>query len=382
MRIAVIIPSFYPALVYGGSTFASYHLTKAASDNGLSIAVSTTNANGRKLLDVPVNEFTQLDNFQIKYYHEQWVNFFSLKYLIGVWNDIKSADVVHIQSIFSYPTPIALLYAFIQRKKVLLSPRGSLAAWSFQIKGNLKRAWIHCFIKPFVKKHTWHATSEKEVNDIRNIFPNAKVELITDGTFVEEYNSTTIERKDLLQSFGLLDGDYLAAMGRIHAVKGYDLLIESMSFWEKEFPKLKLLIAGTDEGDLSRLEGLVKKLDLGGKIHFIGAVKGEKKQAFLKHAKGLALPSHTENFGIVVVEALACGTPVIASKKTPWAKLEKAEAGHWVENDPNSLAIGISNLLLNTSIDWERNAKLLSQDFDWATVAKRYKQVLEKIHNE
>lgn len=382
MRVAVIIPSFYPAVVYGGSTFASYHLTKAASDNGLKIHVSTTNANGDKRLAVAVNKFTDLDGFQVKYYHEQKVNHFSLSYLLGIWKDIRTADVVHIQSIFSYPTPIALFYAFIQRKKVLLSPRGSLAAWSFQIKGSLKKAWLSFFIKPFVKKCTWHATSEKEANDIYSLFPKAQVELITDGTFVEEYQTTTIDRKDLLKRFDLSDGDYLAAMGRIHTVKGYDLLIESMLLVQKEFPKLKLLIAGQDEGDLKKLIKLLQKHALEEKVHFVGSLKGEEKQAFLKHAHALVLPSHTENFGIVVVEALACGTAVIASNKTPWAILEKAKAGYWLENTSPSLAKGITNLLSNTSIDWERNAKLLSQEFDWGTVAKRYKQVLEKIYNE
>ena len=81
MRVVVIIPSFYPAIVYGGSTFASYHLTKAAAESGVDLWVSTTNANGCERLDKEVNIFQSLDQFKIKYYHEELVNYFSSSFI-------------------------------------------------------------------------------------------------------------------------------------------------------------------------------------------------------------------------------------------------------------------------------------------------------------
>ena len=68
---------------------------------------------------------------------------------------------------------------------------------------------------------------------------------------------------------------------------------------------------------------MVKKHGLTSKVSFIGNVLGEKKELFLRKAKCLVMPSHTENFGIVAVEAMAQGTPVIASKNTPWEIIEK-----------------------------------------------------------
>ena len=123
MRVAVIIPSFYPALIYGGSIFASYNLTTYASALNIDIWVSTTNANGRKRLNVKTNEFIPLHKFHVKYYHENILNLLSLRLIFGIYNDIKKSDLIHIQSIFSYPTPISLLFSKILKKKVLLSPR-------------------------------------------------------------------------------------------------------------------------------------------------------------------------------------------------------------------------------------------------------------------
>ena len=380
MRVVVIIPSFYPAIVYGGSTFASYHLTKAAAESGVDLWVSTTNANGCERLDKEVNIFQSLDQFKIKYYHEELVNYFSSSYIFGIFKDIKNADVVHIQSIFSYPTPLALFYSMLFRKKVLLSPRGSLAQWSFQIKGWHKKQWIKCLITPFIKTVTWHATSEKEKNDILKIFPKAHVKIISDGTFLDQ-SKTALTRVDMFNSLSLKESRYIAAMGRIHPVKGYDILIKSFQIIKKSNPDLKLLIAGSDEGDLKHLTELVSSFKLDNQVVFVGPVSGATKESFLQNAELLVLPSHTENFGIVVVEALAQGTPVVASNKTPWRVLEKFNAGYWVENTTNEIAHSIINLLSNTTTNWEMNAKLLSKEFDWYKIAKRYKHILEEIHN-
>ena len=151
MKVALVIPSFYPATVYGGSIFASCYLTKEAAHQGLDIRVLTTNANGKKRLNLVSNKFIDLDGFKIKYYHEQCIKYFSFRLLFGLWNDIRSTDVLHLQAIFSYPTPITLMLVFFN-KKVLLSPRGSLFKYSFEKGSFLKIIWLNLMIKPFVKK--------------------------------------------------------------------------------------------------------------------------------------------------------------------------------------------------------------------------------------
>ena len=90
---------------------------------------------------------------------------------------------------------------------------------------------------------------------------------------------------------------------------------------------------------------MVQKHGLTSKVSFIGNVSGEEKELFLRKAKCLVMPSHTENFGIVAVEAMAQGTPVIASKNTPWEIIEKRKAGFWSENNPMDLKKSIERLL-------------------------------------
>ena len=369
MKVALVIPSFYPATVYGGSIFASYYLTKEAAHQGLDIRVLTTNANGKERLKIVSNKFIDLDGFKIKYYHEQCIKYFSFRLLFGLWKDLKSTDVLHLQAIFSYPTPIALLLAFFFNKKVLLSPRGSLSKYSFQKGSFMKTLWLNLLIKPFVKKVYWHATSTKEESEIKTLFPNAKIYLISDGTYVEEMKPVEKE-------------NYIAALGRIHPVKGYDLLIESFAQIHTQYPEFLLKIAGKDDGCKAALEELVQKHALTRKVSFIGNVSGEEKELFLRKAKCLVMPSHTENFGIVAVEAMAQGTPVIASKNTPWEIIEKRKAGFWSENNPMDLKKSIEHLLDVKMGEYEKNAHSLAKEYDWRHIAKQYQQVLEEIYNE
>ncbi|MBK8389049.1 MAG: glycosyltransferase family 4 protein, partial [Saprospiraceae bacterium] len=105
----------------------------------------------------------------------------------------------------------------------------------------------------------------------------------------------------------------------------------------KYFQKLsyKLIIAGNNTNlYFKELEELVEKLNLSKSIEFIGEVMGEEKENLLAKSYFLILPSDSENFGNVVIEALAQGTPVITTKGTPWEVLEKRNAGFWVENTP------------------------------------------------
>lgn len=370
MRVALIIPSFYPAVVYGGSTFASYDLTKEAANNGMDIWVSTTNANGDCRLEKETNSYLQQDKFKVKYYNEEIIKYFSARMLVGLWRDIKMADVVHLQAIFSYPTPIALLYSFLQNKKVLFSPRGSFSKWSFSKAKFLKKTWINFLIKPFVKSVTWHATSVKEQDEIKLLFPKAKVKVISDGTYVK---SASLEK---------VTENYIAALGRLHPVKGYDLLIQAMPGVLAKHPTIKLKIAGDDEGEKEQLQRLVKDLKLENVVEFVGSVKGSEKTVFLQRAKCLLMPSHTENFGIVAVEAMAQGTAVIASNNTPWKIIEERKAGFWISNEPTVIAQTILKLLAEKEEELQKNASLLAKEYDWGHIAKQYQQVLEELCNE
>ena len=372
MKLAVVIPYFYPAYVYGGAVFAAYHLSQKISENGIEVDVLTTNSNGDKTLDVPTNKLINLNNLKVKYYDRGVLPFFSFKMILGLARDIKNADIVHIQSIYSLSTIVALFHSYLQHKKVLLSPRGSLTAWSFHHRGYFKRLWIKFLMKPLVNNIHWHATSEKEVNEIYNFFPKAKIELIPDGV---DFNKSKI-REDSNQKWK--NSYYIACLGRIHEIKGYDIMLNAMPEIIKVYPELNLFIAGMDEGELSNLKRLSVDLQIEKNVEFVGALESDDKNCFLKYAQCLVMPSHTENFGIVAAEALFQNTPVIASKNTPWKSLEEKHAGFHIDNTPQAIKESVVSLLADVE-SYSKNTFRVVEQFSWEKIAKSFKATLNKI---
>jgi glycosyltransferase involved in cell wall biosynthesis len=127
-------------------------------------------------------------------------------------------------------------------------------------------------------------------------------------------------------------------LGRLHEKKGCDLLIEAFGKWRREDASSEawqLILAGPcgEESWLRRLHEMAEALCPPGSVHFPGMVKGDRKWGLLQSADAFILPSHQENFGLAVAEALACGLPVLISDKVNiWREIQDAGAG-LVERD-------------------------------------------------
>jgi len=132
----------------------------------------------------------------------------------------------------------------------------------------------------------------------------------------------------------LKEKHFLLFMGRIHPKKGCDLLIEAFASVRREDPECRLVIAGPDQmGMHSQLMALARRTQVADRISWTGMISGDIKQGAIEAAEAFILPSHQENFGIVVAEALACGKPVLISNKVNiWREIEQDGAG-LVAND-------------------------------------------------
>ncbi|WP_452218519.1 hypothetical protein [Lacinutrix undariae] len=131
MKISLIIPSFYPATVYGGPIFSTLHTCETLSDlDDVTMYVSTTNANRDKKLDVELNKWQQFKtNFFVKYYNTTFIHVISLPMFVGIWSDMKKSDIIQVQPVFNLSSLFAVIYSKILKKPILISPRGSLCVW-------------------------------------------------------------------------------------------------------------------------------------------------------------------------------------------------------------------------------------------------------------
>lgn len=127
---------------------------------------------------------------------------------------------------------------------------------------------------------------------------------------------------------------YLLYLSRIHPKKGCDLLIEAFAKHAAACPELDLVVAGPDQEDwVKTLQARAKALGVEDRIHWPGMLRGDAKWGAFRGAQAFILPSHQENFGIVVAESLACGTPVLITDKVNiWREVKDGNGG-LVETD-------------------------------------------------
>ena len=365
MKIVHIVPSFYPAHIYGGPIESTYQLCRHLALNGCHVRVLTTDANGpNEVLNVEKDREVKIsDGVYVRYCKRAVPHTISLTFLSLLPSYISWADVVHLAAVYSFPTIPTLLGSKILNKPVIWSPQGSFKRWEGSTRVQMKALWnqICQFVAP--SKLILHVTSEEEAKESSEIFTKLKTFVIPNGV-------TIPDRVKHHKSDGVFRLLYL---GRLHPIKGIENLLEACKiFYCKSELVWPLNIAGA--GDPKYTDGLrikVRDFGLSQTVKMVGEVRGDVKQNLFENADVVVVPSYTENFGMVVAEALAHGVPVIASKGTPWKRLEEIGCGVWVNNDPRSLAGAIEQMSNMPLRDMGQSGReWMAKEFSWVIRAK------------
>lgn len=281
-------------------------------------------------------------------------------------------DVVHVHGLWQCPGVYARRAALRHGRPLVLSPRGMLEPWAMAQRGWLKRLALWTWEGRNLRAaRVIHATSEAEAAGVRSLALGAPCLVVPNGVAAP----APVEdgpRRDVL------------VLGRYHPVKGGDLLIQAWGRLWRDFPGCSLRFAGPDDGGTrAAWEALASRLGIGASaIAFDGPVTGAAKWPLLRGARVLALPSHSENFGNVVLEALSQGTPVLASDRTPWSSLAERECGWWVPNEPASLERALRRALALPEEEGRRmreHAVRHASSFSWEAVARRFLEIYGRL---
>ena len=250
-----------------------------------------------------------------------------------------------------------------------------------------KKLWLKYLIKPFAHKIYWHTTAEQEKEEVLKYFPQARVIVIPNGIDLEEFQQLITSSneqswfKKYLSSKDISVEPIIVSMGRVHKKKGFDILINAFQKILSDHPSAHLFIAGENEGEQENLLKLAKSLNILDKVHFTGQVNGNEKLSFLSEADLFVLPSHNENFGNVYAEALAAGTPIIASKNTPWKEVEQYNCGRWVDNSINSTTEAMLDLLSQDLKIMGDNGREYIKRFSWQNIGKQFDELFNQMIN-
>ena len=326
MRILHVVPTYLPATRYGGPIVSVHGLCRALAARGHDVHVFTTNVDGDGTSEVPLGVAVPLQGVNVHYFASPFRRLYYSPEMRKALRSINEFDVVHLHSVFLWPTYAAARAAEKAGVPYVVSPRGMLVPELIDRKSrSVKRAWIRLFEnRTLWRSSLVHFTSQQEESDAeRTGVPIPRAAIIPNGVELPPDRATN-------------RGDGLLFLGRINWKKGLDRLIEAMRL----LPEARLTIAGNDEENyrdsLPHLEN----------VRFVGPVSGEAKDEMLRGAAALVLPSYSENFGNVVLEAMAVATPVVVTPEVGLAaEVERSGSGVVTPNEPPALAAALRALL-------------------------------------
>jgi len=259
-----------------------------------------------------------------------------------------------------------------QQKKIpyIITPRGMLEPWILARNPWKKKIALFLYQKKTIKRASYlHVTSQMEAENIKKMGFNNPIRIIPNGIDLNE-------TKQIKTYYGTKKMVFLS---RIHPKKGIELLLEAWQNCNTEGWTLE--IAGNGEVAYSEsLNQTAKHLE---NVRFVGPQYGEAKWNFLRSADVLVLPTHSENFGMAVAEALAVGVPVITTHGTPWEDLETYECGWWIQLSVSNLQRALLKAMQTPAHELElmgaNGRKLIENKYDIKEVAKKIKELYQII---
>lgn len=255
----------------------------------------------------------------------------------------------------------------------VVTPHGMLDPWPLRHKALKKKIGWHVYQKRLLNAATiLHATSEREAEQFRKLGLKSNIAVIPWGVNIPC-------SKPICPDSGVKTAVFL---GRVFPVKGLPMLIQA---WADVRPRgWRLLIAGPDEaGHQAELESQISAAGVGDVISLVGSLGGEVKTKFLFSSKLFILPTHSENFGLVVPEALAHGLPVITTQGAPWQLLEEERCGWWTSVTVDGIAAALREATSKPAEELadmgERGRAVVAERFAWPAIAQQFVQLYEGV---
>jgi glycosyltransferase involved in cell wall biosynthesis len=305
---------------------------------------------------------------------------------------LSAYDLIHVHQLWRLVPTLTADACRRRRVPYLIAPHTSLSNWALSQKRAKKTvARELLWNRIFRGAAGFHALNELEAAEIReSVGPNGPpVFVVPNGVFLPEFSGAPVGECPAasLGRFTPADGErpYILFLARLHTMKGPDLLLEAFASVARERSELQLVFAGADFGMLQQLRQRAAELRLSERVHFLGLVSGSDRLWLLQRAVCLCQPSRDEGFSLSILEAMACGRPVVISDRCKFPEVAQQGAGIIV---PLSVADIAAALLLyagqpaSRAADGRSARQLVERSYTWDSVSRQtdrmYTQILDR----
>jgi glycosyltransferase involved in cell wall biosynthesis len=384
MRILHVVPSYLPAVRYGGPIFAVHGLCRALAARGHHIEVFTTNVDGPNNSAVPLDGPVSLDGVQIKYFSSKILRrlYWSPSLGRALHAELPGFTLVHLHSVFLWPTWAAARSARRARIPYLISPRGMLVKELIERRSRfVKTAWIKLIEKRNLESATGlHATSSLEEQELHR-FRWRLPQIVTIPNGVDEIQCFAGSGPSMDVQKITAEQPLILFLGRISWKKGLDRLFHAFAKTRRGI----LAIVGPDDENLTpRLVQLAREVQISDRVRILPRmVLGLDKEHLYRSAAAFVLPSYSENFGNSVLEAMQRGVPVVVTPEVGAAEIVRASGGGLVvTGDAELFAAAISRLIVDQGLGrsmGEAGRRHTLAHYSWGAVAAQMESLYESL---
>ncbi len=375
MKLLHVVPTYVPAWRHGGPVRAVHGLCRALAAQGHEVAVFTTNVHGDSTLEVPLSSPVSVDGVRVTYFPVLWRRPYWAPALgRALRREIARFDLLHVHSVFTWPTSAAARAAEHTGVPYVVAPRGMLVPELLRRRGRLRKAvWSRLFERRTLgKAAAIHATSAVERDDLERLgWKLPAIWVAPNGIDAADADRTPADAVSPQIELAMSRGPFILFLGRLSWKKGLDRLVAALP----SVPGARLVVAGNDEeGYTPRFEALIRDAGVADRVALVGEVHGADKAALLERAALLALPSHSENFGNVVLESLRAGRPVVVTPEVGLAALvRETDSGLVSDGESPALAAAMRRLIEEPALAdamGRRGREAVAARFGWPMLAR------------
>jgi len=389
MKILQVVPYF--SWSYGGPVKSVYELSKSLSEMGHDVTIFTTDVCRDHRL--PDNDKIKLGGVNVRYFKcfSNWAASNMKLHLspamrLAIKNELKNFDLVHLHDYRSVTHFYIQHYAIKYGVPYILQAHGAAPKiyGNQSFKFTFSKIFFDFFFgqKILMNSSKLIALTKTEASQYLELGANpSKIEIVPNGIRLSEYQKLpevgAFRRKYCIGS----NEKIILYLGRIHKIKGIDLLLRSFSDMAFNSDSTKLVIVGPDDGYLSELKQQIKDLNLGDKILYIGPLYGHDKLSAYVDANVYVLPSVYETFPMTVLEAFACGKPVIVTDKCGISDFVK-KVGYVIKYDETELKTSLLTILSDEELTrkfGEESKKMVERRFNLDLVIKNIISVYDSV---
>lgn len=383
MKVLNVIPVIAPR--YGGPSSVIFPLCRALRRiPGVDVELATTNADGPgKTIDSSLIPTDFSVHVFPRIISERWQYSKALKDWLE--SNVSRFDIVHTHALWTYVPGATGLVSRKKNVPYIVRPAGMLSSYTFS-----KSAWVKRLYWSMLEHDTvrhaaaFHATSDEEAVEIQSYRPDARIKVISNGVDEEAW-SMPVDRQLLRDKLDLSPSTpIILFLSRLHPKKGIvDRLLPAFAKLNSE----AVLVIGGGEDDRAvgykdRVHSSAKALGVADRVHVLGAVTFDERWYLYDGADVFVLPSHSENFGIVVAEAMARGCPVVVTEAVQASShVRAAGAGEIVSGEPALLAAALDRMISDSAKRQACGAAgkaYAAEHFRWDRIAVQVRQMYDE----